>query len=60
MEELIAELDREIAKIAKSEPPARRLMELRGVGPIVATAMRATVGDARQWSRGDDFATRRR
>jgi transposase len=27
-------------------------MELRGVGPIIATAMLATVGDARQFSHG--------
>lgn len=52
LEERIAELDHEIAEIAKSEPAARRLMELRGVGPIIATAMIATVGDARQFRNG--------
>jgi transposase len=48
----IAELDHEIEQIAQSEPAAKRLMQLRGVGPIIATAMLATVGDARQFSNG--------
>jgi transposase len=52
LDERIAELDREIEQIAKSEPAAKRLMELRGVGPIIATAMLATVGDGRQFRNG--------
>jgi transposase len=48
----IAELDREIERIAQSEPAAKRLMQLRGVGPIIATAMLATVGDARHFRNG--------
>jgi transposase len=52
LDERIAERDREIEEIAKSEPAAKRLMQLRGVGPIIATAMLATVGDARQFRNG--------
>jgi len=52
LDERIAELDREIERIAQSEPAAKRLMQLRGVGPIIATAMVATVGDARQFRNG--------
>jgi len=52
LEQRIAELNREIEEIAKSEPAAKRLMQLRGVGPIIATAMLATVGDARQFNNG--------
>jgi transposase len=52
LDERIAELDHEIEKIAQSEPDAKRLMQLRGVGPIIATAMLATVGDARQFRNG--------
>jgi transposase len=52
LDERIAELDREIEQIARSEPAAKRLMQLRGVGPIIATAMLATVGDARQFRNG--------
>ena len=52
LDERVAELDREIEDIAQSEPDAKRLMQLRGVGPIIATAMLATVGDARQFGNG--------
>lgn len=52
LDERIGELDREIEQIARSEPAAKRLMQLRGVGPIIATAMLATVGDARQFRNG--------
>jgi transposase len=51
-DEHVAEFDREIELIARSEPAAKRLMQLRGVGPIIATAMVATVGDARQFRNG--------
>lgn len=51
-DERVAELDREIELIAQSEPAAKRLMQLRGVGPVIATAMLATVGDARQFRNG--------
>ena len=48
----VAELDREIEQIARRDPAARRLMELRGVGPITATALLATVGNAKQFANG--------
>jgi transposase len=52
LDQRIGELDREIERIAQAEPAAKRLMQLRGVGPIIATAMLATVGDARQFRNG--------
>ena len=48
----VAELNQEIATIAKDEPAAQRLQQLRGVGPITATALVAAVGDARQFANG--------
>jgi transposase len=48
----VAELNHEIATIAKDEPAAQRLQQLRGVGPITATALVAAVGDARQFANG--------
>ena len=39
LDERVAELDREIALIAHGEPAARRLQQLRGVGPVIATAL---------------------
>jgi transposase len=48
----MAELDREIGAIAQSDPAARRLQQLRGVGPIIATALLAAVGTGEQFAHG--------
>jgi transposase len=52
----VAELDQEIEAIAKSDPVAKRLQQLRGVGPITATALVATVGNGEQFAKGRDMA----
>jgi transposase len=51
-----AELDHEINMIAQSDPVAKRLQQLRGVGPMVATALVATVGNAEQFANGRQMA----
>ena len=56
LDERISEMDREIALIAATNPVAQRLQQLRGVGPIIATALVATVGDARQFANGRQMA----
>lgn len=48
----VTELDRDIAAIAQTNRNAMRLQQLRGVGPIIATALVAAVGDARQFANG--------
>jgi len=50
------ELDREIAVIAAEDPVARRLQQLRGVGPLIATALVATIGDAKHFANGRQMA----
>jgi transposase len=52
----IAELDRMIEVVAKADPDALRLQHLRGVGPLVATALIAAVGDAKQFINGRQMA----
>ncbi len=52
----VAELTDEIDQIAKSDPVARRLQQLRGVGPITATALVAAVGDAKHFRKGREMA----
>jgi len=52
----IGEVDREITRIAHADPDAQRLQQLRGVGPMVATALLAAVGDARQFANGRQMA----
>ncbi len=56
LDDRIAELDREIAMIAESDPVAKRLQQLRGVGPMIATALLASVGDASQFANGRQMA----
>lgn len=50
----VADLDRQIDKLARADADARRLLSLRGIGPITATALVASLGDVRQFRRGRD------
>jgi transposase len=52
LDERVAELDTEIATIAQEDPAVQRLQQLRGVGPITATALVAAVGDGAQFANG--------
>ena len=52
LDERVKELDHEIEQLAQRDPAAKRLMQLRGVGPITATALVATVGNAQQFTNG--------
>ncbi|MGH8558707.1 MAG: transposase, partial [Methylococcales bacterium] len=48
--------DRQIAQLAASSEPTRRLMSIEGIGPLTATAVVASVGDARVFENGRQFA----
>ena len=52
----IAHYDAMVAALAQAMPPARRLMHLAGIGPITATALVASVGDAKSFASGRQFA----
>jgi len=52
----VSELDVQINEAGKADPAARRLQQLRGVGPVVATALIACVGDAKQFANGRQMA----
>jgi len=56
LDQRMSELDHEIALIATADPPAKRLQQLRGVGPVIATALVATIGDAKQFANGRQLA----
>jgi transposase len=56
LDERIGELDTEIEAIAASDPVAQRLLQLRGVGPVTATALVAALGTGEAFRRGRDFA----
>ena len=48
--------DRQIEAQARLSEPARRLMQIRGIGATTALAIVATVGDAREFKNGRQFA----
>lgn len=48
--------DRKITHLASVSEPARRLMKIEGVGPVTATAIVASVGNARSFASGRQFA----
>lgn len=52
----VKEYDEEIALLAKEFPAAKRLMTLKGVGPIIATALSAALGAGDGFTKGRDFA----
>jgi len=56
LDDRLLELDREIERLANSNEVTRRLQRLRGVGPMVATALVATVGNAEQYPNGRHMA----
>ena len=52
LDERVSELDEEITSMAQTDPVTQRLQQLRGVGPMIATALVASIGDARQFTNG--------
>jgi len=56
LDDRIADLDERIEASVKKDPVARRLLELRGVGPLTASALAGALGDGRSFSKGRDFA----
>jgi transposase len=56
LETRIDELDTRLHQQARSDPSAQAVLRIPGVGPIVATATTATVGDAQVFANGRSFA----
>lgn len=56
LDEEVGLLDKEIARRAREDEDARRLMTIPGVGPITATALLALAPPIETFSRGRDFA----
>lgn len=55
-DERVAHYDRPIEPLAATSEPAQRLMKVEGIGPITATARVASVGDAKVFDSGRQFA----
>ena len=56
LDERVEVLTRSIQQVAERDPVTKRLLGLRGVGPLCATAMAIELGDGQQFRRGRDFA----
>jgi transposase len=56
VEARITALDGRLVRQARDDEACRRLTEAPGIGPVIATAMVATVGNARLFSSGRSFA----
>jgi transposase len=56
LDERIGAYDRELQQHARSEPNAQRIQQLSGIGPITASAIVASVGTAREFRNGRQFA----
>jgi transposase len=52
IDELVARLDRQIRVWANQDEATKRLQQIPGIGPITASALAASVGDARQFEDG--------
>ncbi len=56
LEQRLKRYDLKIATLARGDERAARLMKVEGVGPLIATALIAAVGDARQFHRGRELS----
>jgi transposase len=56
LDQRLAECERQIARQSKSDPAVARLRSRPGIGPLTADAIVATVGNARQFKNGRQFA----
>lgn len=56
VDERIAGYDRRIEAVARQTEPAQRLLQAPGIGPVTATAVVATVGNAHAFKNGRQFA----
>jgi len=56
LDDRVGEMDKAIERLAENHEDCVRLQQLRGVGPMISTAMVATVGDARQYHKSRQMA----
>ncbi len=56
LEQRLKTMDKAIELMANADPIMKRLQQLRGVGPLTATAFVATVGTGEQFAKGKQLA----
>ena len=56
LDDRIVGLDEWISQCVRRDPVAQRLLKLRGIGPLTASALSGALGDGRGFARGREFA----
>lgn len=56
LDERVEQVTEEITAIAMADETCQRLMTVPGIGPIIASAIVATIGDGLAFAKGRDFA----
>src|ERR1035437_5459273 len=56
LDQQLADLNQEVELIASSDPACMRLRQIPGIGPLVATAIVAAIGNGAAFHRGREFA----
>ena len=56
LDERVADLNKSIAESLANSPDAQRLLQLRGVGPLIASALWGALGKGKAFNRGREFA----
>src|SRR5512139_2819970 len=56
LDERVDDLDKKIKTLANNNPAAKRLQQIPGIGPMIATALVCAIGDGKQFKRGRDMA----
>jgi transposase len=57
LEQQILVMNAEVEQIASSDPACRRLRQIPGVGPLVATAIVAAIGNGAAFHKGREFSS---
>src|SRR5689334_6359179 len=57
LEQRCKHIDRELARLSEHDPIVERLLQIPGVGPLTATALRASVVDVQRFPSGRHFAS---
>jgi transposase len=57
LEERCKHIDRELARLSRHDPVVERLLQIPGVGPLTATALRASVVDIQRFPSARHFAS---
>jgi len=57
LEQQIVSMNAEVEQIASSDPACQRLRKIPGIGPLVATAIVAAIGNGAAFQKGREFAS---